>query len=173
MNVRGGQSSGPHNIRRAVQDDAMAIASVLYHSFVQFEQLYTPKAFAATVLSPEGVLQRLTEGPIWVGLLDDQIVATASAVIESDGVYVRGMGVVPEARGQRLGWRLLEHIEQLARDEDLGRLYLSTTPFLDQAIRLYEHYGFERTEEGPFDLFGTPLSTMVKDLGPAGEHPVA
>lgn len=42
---------------------------------------------------------------------------------------------------------------------------LSTTPFLARAIRLYEQSGFQPTTEGPSDLFGTPLFTMVKTLG--------
>src|SRR5260370_227302 len=43
-------------------------------------------------------------------------------------------------------------------------MYLSTTPFLDRAIRLYERFGFQRSDEGPLDLFGTPLFTMTKRL---------
>jgi hypothetical protein len=42
------------------------------------------------------------------------------------------------------------------------RLLLSTTPFLDRAIRLYEKFGFRRNGEPPHDLFGTPLITMDK-----------
>jgi ribosomal protein S18 acetylase RimI-like enzyme len=42
------------------------------------------------------------------------------------------------------------------------RLFLSTTPFLDRAISLYERFGFQRNEEGLRELFGTPLFTMEK-----------
>jgi len=31
-------------------------------------------------------------------------------------------------------------------------------------MRLYERFGFQRTEEGPHDLFGTSLFTMEKQL---------
>jgi ribosomal protein S18 acetylase RimI-like enzyme len=41
-------------------------------------------------------------------------------------------------------------------------MLLSTAPFLDRAIRLYERFGFRRTNEGPHDLFGTPLFSMEK-----------
>ena len=43
-------------------------------------------------------------------------------------------------------------------------MFLSTTPFLESAIRLYEKFGFQRTSDGPLDLFGTPLFTMQKSL---------
>jgi ribosomal protein S18 acetylase RimI-like enzyme len=72
------------------------------------------------------------------------------------------MAVSPRARGNRLGELLLEVVESFAAESNLSRLFLSTTPFLDRAIALYRNYGFERTEEGPHELFGTPLFTMEK-----------
>ena len=79
-------------------------------------------------------------------------------------LYIRGMAVHPHARGQHIGELLLSHIEQFARRKAFNRLFLSTTPFLDRAIRLYQSFGFRRTSEGPNGLFGTPLFTMEKSL---------
>jgi len=55
-------------------------------------------------------------------------------------------------------------IEEYAKGNGCTKLVLSTTPFLDRAIRLYESLGFIRTDEGPYDLHGTPLFTMEKVL---------
>ena len=44
------------------------------------------------------------------------------------------------------------------------RMFLSTTPFLLAAVRLYEQFGFQPTDAGPRELFGTPLFTMEKRL---------
>jgi hypothetical protein len=41
---------------------------------------------------------------------------------------------------------------------------LGTTPFLSRAIRLYENLGFKRSDDGPLDLYGTPLFSMIKSL---------
>ena len=151
-------------IRRATPEDAEAISGVLRQAFAVYEPRYTRPAFRATTPAPAGVLERLREGPVWVAQRGEALVATASAVVMPKGCYIRGMAVVPAARGHRAGWALLEAIERFAEDEGLPRLYLSTTPFLDRAIALYERYGFRRTDDGPFDLFGTPLFTMVKPL---------
>jgi len=35
----------------------------------------------------------------------------------------------------------------------------------------YERFGFERTDDGPFDLFGTPLFTMVEPLASVAQQP--
>jgi ribosomal protein S18 acetylase RimI-like enzyme len=155
---------GMVELRSADLSDGHAIARVLAESFAEMRAQYTPAAFAATVPGPEQIDRRLSEGPVWVGLLDGRIVATGSAVVRADGLYVRGMGVVPEARGQAFGWRLLEVMEEFARRRGLERMYLSTTPFLRRAIRLYERYGFERTGEPPHEMYGTRLFTMSKPV---------
>jgi N-acetylglutamate synthase-like GNAT family acetyltransferase len=151
-------------IRRAVAEDAPAIASVLYESFVEYKPSYTPKGFAATTPSADEVQRRMSEGPVWVILLDQAIVGTVAVVPKGESLYVRGMAVLPDARGQKIGEILLAHIENFATARGVKHLYLSTTPFLDAAIRLYERFGFQRNTDGPHDLFGTPIFTMAKEL---------
>ena len=154
-------------IRNAVMDEAALIASVLYQSFVEFERLYTPAAFAATAPSADQIRKRWSEGPVWVMAEGSQIIGTVSAVPKHDGLYIRSMAVLPSHRGQKIGYRLLQTAEHFAKMQDSRRMFLSTTPFLTGAIRLYEQFGFHRTGDGPHELFGTPLFTMVMLLEPA------
>ena len=151
-------------IRSASQADTEAIARILFDSFIEFEPLYTLEGFAATALNARNVATRLMEGPVWVALSNDQVVGTMSVVLKNDSVYIRGMAVVPVARGQGIGKLLLDHAEKYARAKGCKRIYLSTTPFLTEAINLYERSGFVRVEEEPHELFGTPLFTMEKNL---------
>ena len=151
-------------IRLGGPEDAPAIAEVLYQSFVEFQSLYTDGGFAATALSAEQVLVRMKEGPVWVALRQALILGTVAAVVKGDAVYIRGMAVLPAARGSGAGARLLQQAEEWARGQGSRRVFLSTTPFLDSAIRLYQRAGFQRTEEPLHDLFGTPLFTMQKAL---------
>ncbi len=152
-------------IRRATPGDARAIAVVLCQAFVQFKSLYTEAGFAATTPAEEQILARVYEGPVWVALLEGVMLGTGPVVAKNKSLYIRGMAVLPSARGSGIGARLLRQIETLAVKEGHTRLFLSTTPFLDSAIRLYEKSGFRRTSEGPHDLFGAPLFTMEKILG--------
>jgi GNAT superfamily N-acetyltransferase len=153
-------------IRRAVSEDASSIASVLLESFVEYKTFYTEAAFEATTPTSNQIQNRLNEGPVWVAVCEDAIVGTVSAVFQGEAVYIRGMAVLPVARGQRVGESLLSHVESFALAKGSRRLFLSTTPFLNHAIRLYEQFGFQYCEEGSKDLFGTPLFTMVKPLQP-------
>ncbi|HET9496302.1 MAG TPA: GNAT family N-acetyltransferase [Chloroflexia bacterium] len=158
---------GNIEIREAAPADAPAIASVLYNSFLAHRAAYTAPAFAATTPGAHTVAARMDEGPAWVAMLNKVIVGTVAAAPRDEGLYVRSMAVLPEARGHRIGELLLEHVERYAREQGCKRMYLSTTPFLDRAIRLYERWGFRRDDTGPHDLHGTPLFTMVKTLDPA------
>jgi GNAT superfamily N-acetyltransferase len=119
----------------------------------------------------------MREGRVWVAVQDGLTVGTVGGAPRGKALYIRGMAVLPEARGQGIGELLLDSIEQFAIGHGYQRLFLSTTPFLTRAIRLYAGQGFRRmqqdqqssaesseTDSGPHDLFGTPLFTMAKDL---------
>jgi len=145
--------------------DAGPIAAVLADSFAEFVDLYTPEGFAATTPSAEQIRSRMAEGPTWIAALEGDVVGTVSAVRKgAAGLYVRGMAVLPSARGNHVGADLLDAVCRFAIDNGCSRLFLSTTPFLTSAIRLYERFGFERTDDGPHDLFGTPLVTMSMEV---------
>ncbi len=156
--------AGQLQIRLAQRDDATKIATVLHKSFAEFKPLYTDQGFAATALSAEQVLLRMREGPVWVTILETEVVGTAAALIKSGSVYIRGMAVLPAARGWGAGTRLLQQVESWANAQGYSRLFLSTTPFLTSAIRLYERFGFRRSDDNLHDLFGTPLFRMEKAI---------
>ena len=151
-------------IRRAGPEDAPTIAAVLHDSFVEFKPLYTEDGFSATTPGAAQVLSRMNEGPVWIALREGVVLGTVAALVKSESVYIRGMAVLPNARGSGAGVRLLQQVEVWATGEGYNRLFLSTTPFLNSAIRLYERYGFRRGDEGLHDLFGTPLFTMEKPV---------
>ena len=152
------------NIRCATTADLSEIATLMHEAFLEYRTLYTEEAFLATTPNADRIAVRMTEGPVWVAEHDASIVGTVSVVPRGDDLYIRGMAVLPKARGLQLGQLLLNQVEEFAREQNHRRLVLSTTPFLLRAIRLYEGAGFQRTDEGPHDLFGTPLFTMVKDV---------
>ena len=149
-------------IRFATANHAEAIASLLLESFVGYESLYTPEGFAATAITGDQIIARMSEGPVWVAVHEEDILGTVSVVAGAESLYIRGMAVLPAARSRGIGALLLTNVEEFARTEGFSRLFLGTTPFLDRAIRLYERFGFRRTSESPHELFGTPLFTMEK-----------
>lgn len=156
------------HIRLATPADAEAIASVLRESFAAYEPAYTPEAFAATTPTGARIRARWREGPVWVAVSNGAVVGTVAAVVKQDSLYVRSMAVLPAARAQNIGHLLLTEVEAYAIDHGCKRMFLSTTPFLTRAIKLYERYGFRRSSDGPDELLGTPLFTMEKILRSSG-----
>jgi GNAT superfamily N-acetyltransferase len=106
----------------------------------------------------------MKEGPMWVAVLNNKVVATVSAVANGKSLYVRGMAVHPLFRSMGLGQALLRNVENFALSTAYESMHLSTTLFLSAAISLYQTFGFIRSDQGPHDLFGTPLFTMTKRL---------
>src|SRR5437870_4822677 len=98
-------------IRMAVPGDARSIASVLYESFIEYKSLYTQKGFAATTPASDRIQDRMKEGPVWVALNKSMIIGTVSAVPQAGALYIRGMAILPAARGLRIGELLLKQIE--------------------------------------------------------------
>jgi putative acetyltransferase len=158
------QSASEVRVRRATTDDAAWVASVLRQAFAEYKPLYTDQGYAATTPGEREIAARMDQGLVWVAVYREQIVGTGSVVPKPEGLYIRGMAVIPSARGLGIGRRLLDEIQRFAIAQGCARLFFSTTPFLNTAIRLYEAFGFRRMNDGPEDLFGTPLFTMEKTV---------
>jgi putative acetyltransferase len=154
----------PIRIREASKGDCEDVATLLRHAFASYEPLYTAGGFAATTPDATGVAARLHDGPVWLAIHDGAIVGTAGAVCQSGQCYVRGVAVLPKWRGCGIASSLMATVEHFALQNKACRMFLTTTPFLEDAIRLYARLGFERSERSPLDLYGTPLIGMTKSL---------
>ncbi len=152
-------------IRLAVPPDATAISRVLFESFLTFRDDYTPEAFDVVTPAPDAILTRFDEGPMWVASVNENIVGTASVVPEPEWLYIRSVGVVPQARGLGIASKLMVAIEEYAVAEGFDKLLLYTTYFSTGAIGLYEKLGFVRGRDTTADeWFGTPGLAMEKEL---------
>ena len=59
---------------------------------------------------------------------------------------VRKMYFLPEIRGQGFGRKMLDEIVAFCRKEGIRTLTLETASPLEEAVRLYERYGFKRDD---------------------------
>lgn len=87
----------------------------------------------------------------------DVVVASDGRIVGCCGVYphdaatgeLRKMYLVPEARGQGLGGRLLRRALAFARGRGFRRIELETASVLTDAIALYRRAGFEQVARAP------------------------
>jgi ribosomal protein S18 acetylase RimI-like enzyme len=152
-------------IRRATPDDAQAISDLLLEAFSFVREYYTDEAFAYTTPPAEAIIPRFDEGPMWVATDGNAIVGTVSGLAEPNRYYIRSMAVKRGMQGKGIGQRLLDELEQFARDAGHTRSYLYTTHSLTGARQLYEKNGFKLIRETPpEEFFGTAGIEMEKEL---------
>ena len=149
-------------IRLAKPQEALAISDLLYHSFVEYKSFYTEKAFAATTLSIHEIKNRINKNLVWIALNGDVIAGTVSVIPNGEELFMKTVAVAPAERGKGIGKELIRHAEEMAVKKGANYLELTTTPFLYEAISLYEFFGFK--QNGYDDLYGTPLIKMIKYL---------
>ncbi len=75
------------------------------------------------------------------------------------------MAVSPVAQGTGVGGKLLVEIDKYASENGFDRLFLYSTEFSNNAIRLYERHGFELVRYTTAEeWFGTAGRAMEKRL---------
>ncbi|MEO8648141.1 MAG: GNAT family N-acetyltransferase [Acidobacteriota bacterium] len=152
-------------VRLAVNEDAAAISVVLLSSFGQNRENYTPAAFVIVTPPEEEIAGRFLEGPQWVADLDGKVIGTVGVTHEPEGLYIRSLGVAPEAQGQGVASRMLDAIDEYASTVDTKRIFLYTTYFVPAAVKLYEKHGYKWVRDTTADeWYGTPGLEMDKIL---------
>lgn len=97
-----------------------------------------------------------------VGRRGGRAIGCGALVLGADGeAEVKRMFVVPQARGLKLGSRILDALEVAARTEGVRIIRLETGVRQPEALGLYRRHGY--SERGPFGSYRPdPLSTFFE-----------
>ncbi|MBD8487534.1 GNAT family N-acetyltransferase [Echinicola sp. CAU 1574] len=86
-------------------------------------------------------------GAILFAELEGQILGTVALKYQEDGIYeMTKMGVVPEAQGKKVGWKLASAILEQAKDLGAQKVVLYSNRKLSPAISMYQKLGFKEAE---------------------------
>lgn len=137
--------AGGIDIRSATNDDAQRVIALISGVLAEFGLPFDLKSKDSDLIDIEGnygdrggVFEVLEDG---VG----RILGTCGLFRLSDEtVELRKMYFVPEIRGLGIGWLILSRAVDRARDMGYRTMVLETTTVLEQAIRLYQRFGFVR-----------------------------
>jgi len=150
-------------LRKAAIEDVEAVADCLRRAFEEYENAYTPGAFADTVPDANGIKRRLEEMCVIVAVAENKIVGTIGYSVSGPAGHLRGMAVFPEWRGSGVASALLRNVENELRAGGCTVVTLDTTEPLGRAIRFYEKYGFVASGKVS-NFFGMPLHQYSKLL---------
>ncbi len=78
-----------------------------------------------------------------VALSDGRPVGLANLAVRGAQSWIGGVGVVPDARRQGLGRRLMEAVHEQARERGVGTVWLEVIEQNEQAHLLYQALGYE------------------------------
>ena len=122
-----------------LQDDVRAMVADLNATMIPL----TPREFQFQL-----TVEQMTDPSLTTFVARDEIgrhVGMASLKDHGGGLgEVKRMFTLPEVRGQRVGSRLLQRLEELAREKGISRLVLETgeASGFEAAYRVYERGGF-------------------------------
>jgi putative acetyltransferase len=125
-------------------------------------------AYQLTLYPPESVyaldLQALMQPHVKFAVLRDEVgtvAGCAAVVLTPEYGEIKRMYVQPSCRGKGAARRLLDKLEQAAREAGVARMVLETGPAQPEALGLYERHGFSYC--GPYGDYGDdPLSVFMQ-----------
>jgi putative acetyltransferase len=110
-------------------------------------------------LDPEEVAPG--HGAVLVARVDGATVGCGAVRrIADDVAEIKRMYTKPEMRGKGVARRIVEHLEQIARQLGCRRLVLETGPRQPEAVRLYRRMGYE-TIPAFGEYVDSPLSLFL------------
>jgi putative acetyltransferase len=125
-------------IESPLQDDVRALIAELNETLLEL----TPPEFCFHMTVEEMAEPGTT---VFIARDDGAAVACGALKRHADGVgEVKRMYTRPSHRGQKIGARIVERVEALAREEGLNRLVLETGDRHPAAWAVYERAGFTR-----------------------------
>jgi putative acetyltransferase len=93
--------------------------------------------------------------------LEGQIVGCGAVVNQGDFAEIKRMFVLPRVRGLRIGRRILDELEAIARSWGMAVARLETGVWQPEALGLYEKAGYRRRP--PFGDYGEhPLCVFME-----------
>ncbi|WP_228691617.1 GNAT family N-acetyltransferase [Lunatimonas sp.] len=88
----------------------------------------------------------LTGGQVWFAEWQGNMVGTVAVKALGDGTFeLIKMGVLPEAQGQKIGWKLGQAAIAWTKEKGATKIVLYSHSILAPAIALYKKLGFRET----------------------------
>lgn len=153
-------------VREARPDEAEAIQQVLAAAFRGLQgRGYRHQALEAAIISPEEISQRIIQGGhVLVAEAGGQIVGTAAGLEEHEALHVCSVAVHPNWQGRGIARRLMEALEDIARQRGCHKLWLQTAWAMTEAIALYERLGYRQEGYQPRHFYGEDFLMFGKVL---------
>lgn len=137
-------------IEQATTSVAEQLARVYRSAYRENRRLGFPaKAGSAT---ESEVSEWIRENRIYVAKIDGEVVGGVRLeATDSERVKLSRLGVHERWKGDGVGSRLLDHAEEVARDDGYATIWLTTPEEHPYLPELYRRRGYEKTDDYPLE----------------------
>jgi ribosomal protein S18 acetylase RimI-like enzyme len=152
----------PITIRTAIEDDAYAVYRIIQAAFEEYRFLPVPPGALGDTL--DLVRKRLGDGQTVLALDAGRPVGTARYEPQQGHMYVGRVAVLPEYQRLGVGAALMQHVEQIARQEGFAKTRLGTRQSMPSNLAFYEHLGYEVVQSEQHPRGPDVIVWLEKDL---------
>ena len=134
----------------------------IYAEEYGFDTSFEP--YVARPLSDFSLSERQRQ-KIWIVEMADEIVGCIAIVDAGDNLaQLRWLLLTKEARGQKVGKKLMKYAIDFCREMEFDGVFLWTVDLLEAAAGLYTSFGFKVSEEKRHKIWGLMLNEQRYDL---------
>ncbi len=161
------------------QDSVEELTTLLHRAYKVLADLGL--RFLATHQDMETTRERISTGKCFIAELDGVIIGTityydsahtdGSPFLDLPGTSHMGqLGVEPRLRGQRIGTKLICHVEKVALEDGADELALDTAEPATHLINWYQRMGYRFVEHVQWNVTNYRSVVMSKTLRPGTDQ---
>ena len=138
-------------------NEAAGISVEAIVKYLAWERLGMTQRWQSAIEQPGDISNN--QRAVFVARNSNKLVGIISPKVNDDGTHrLTSLYVAPEARGNGVGSKLIERVLEWHEDNDT---YLFVVPYLEDAQRLYEKYGFGFVEAPLMFFENSPVSYLT------------
>ncbi|WP_301110208.1 GNAT family N-acetyltransferase [Sporosarcina sp.] len=153
-------------IIKATVQDASVIHDMMIQAFLKYQNENPPSS------ALDETIQTVTEGlqngeQAFICCVEDQPVGMVRFRIDENSIYFFRLSVIPERHGQGIAKRILNYLEDYAKQQKMHELLCKVRMDVPENIQLYQSIGYHVYEETIVkraDGASVPVVAMKKPL---------
>lgn len=152
------------HIRQGTEVDCTAVLVVLQAAFGAYQNLEPPSGVTRETV--EALREKLAQETLWVADADSESEAALRRIIAcvfakphqqyADALYFGRLAVLPAYQRQGIARRLIDVVEQQAREQGFQRVVLGVRTALPENVRYYQSLGYDIIGSGTHQGYAEP-----------------